>query len=94
MSKNKKTKIAIKNPKRILIILTIIIMLMLLLVIKNNKIKEKTELSIIINNEDVTHTLENEIVIKDDVQYLSFEDIKKCLDKNIYMEEDANITKK
>ena len=50
MSKNKKTKIAIKNPKRILIILTIIIMLMLLLVIKNNKIKEKTELSIIINN--------------------------------------------
>ena len=43
MSKNKKTKIAIKNPKRILIILTIIIMLMLLLVIKNNKIgKTKT----------------------------------------------------
>ena len=91
MSKNKKTKIAIKNPKRILIILTIIIMLMLLLVIKNNKIKEKTELSIIINNEDVTHTLENEIVIKDDVQYLSFEDIKKCLDKNIYMEDDIII---
>lgn len=92
MSKNKKkTKIVIKKPKRILIFLTIIIILMLFFIVKNNKIKEKTNLSIIINNEDVTHILENEIIVKDEAQYLGFEDIKKCLDKNIYLEDDIII---
>ena len=92
MSKTKKKpKIIIKKPKRILIFLAIIIILMLFFIIKNNKIKEKTNLSIIINNEDVTHILENEIIVKDEVQYVSFEDIKKCLDKNIYLEDDKII---
>ena len=92
MSKTKKkTKIIIKKTKRILIFLAIIIILMLFFIIKNNKIKEKTNLSIIINNEDVTHILENEIIVKDEVQYVSFEDIKKCLDKNIYLEDDKII---
>ena len=91
MSKNKKkTKIVIKNPKRVLLFLLILILLLSLLLINNNKIKEKTNISLIINNEDVTSTIENEIIIKDDVQFISLEDIKKCIDKNIY-QEDENI---
>lgn len=92
MSKNKKkTKIVIKNPKRLLILLLIIIILVVIFTVKTNKIKEKSNLSLIINNEDVTDILENEIIIKDEVQYLSFEDIKKCIDKNIYLEDDKII---
>lgn len=89
MSKKKnKTKIVIKNPKRLFIVLLIIIFLIIAFTIKNNKIKEKSYLSLIINNEDVTDIIENEIIIKDEAQYLSFEDIKKCIDKDIYLEDD------
>lgn len=92
MSKNKKkTKIVIKKPKRLLIFLAIILILMLFFIIKNNIIKEKTDLSIIINNEDVTQNIKNEIIVKEEAQYLSFEDIKECIDKNIYLEDDIII---
>lgn len=91
--KKKKFKIKIKNPKRLLIFIGIIIILFLIIFAnKKENIKQKDYISLIINNQDVTSKLQNEIIIKDNLQYLSFEDIKNCIDENIYQEGDNVIT--
>lgn len=87
--KKKKFKLKIKNPKRLLIFIGIIIILFLIVFAsKKENIKQKDYISLIVNNEDVTSKLQNEIIIKDNVQYLSFEDIKNNLNENIYQEGD------
>ena len=91
IKKKKRLRLKIKDPKRLLIFLLIIIILFLLLFAKNKEnIKQKSYISLIVNNEDMTSKLDNEIIIKDGIQYLSFEDVKKCLDENIF-QEDKNI---
>ena len=91
VKKKKKYKLRIKDPKRLLIFLCIIIILFLLIFTQGKeKIKQKEYISLIVNNEDITSKLENEIIIKDGIEYLSFQDVKKCLDENIY-QEDKNI---
>lgn len=91
IKKKKRFKLKIKDPKRLLIFLLIIIILFLLLFVRNKEnIKQKSYISLIVNNEDMTSKLENEIIIKDGIQYLSFEDVKKCFDENIF-QEDKNI---
>ena len=91
IKKKKKFKLRVKNPKRLLIFLSIIIILFLLLFANGKEhIKQKENISLIVNNEDITNKLDNEIVLKDGIQYLSLEDVKKCLDENIY-QEDKNI---
>ena len=91
--KKKKFKLKIKNPKRLLIFIGIIIILFLIIFAnKKENIKQKDYVSLIINNQDVTGKLQNEIIIKDNLQYLSYEDIKNCIDENIYQEGDNVIT--
>lgn len=91
IKKKKILKLRVKNPKRLLIFVCIIIILFLLPFANGKeKIKQKNYISLIVNNEDITNRLDNEIVIKDGIQYLSIEDVKKCLDENIY-QEDKNI---
>lgn len=92
MTKHKKKRIRIKDPKRLLILLLIIIIIVIAIASKNNNIKKKENLSLIINNEDVISKLENDIVIKDEVVYLEYSDIKKCIDSNIYQEEEKIVT--
>ncbi len=85
--KKKKFKLKLKNPKRLLIFIGIIIILFIIIFAnKKEKINQKDYISLIVNNEDITNKLQNEIIIKDNVQYLSFEDIKNFLDENIYLE--------
>ena len=87
--KRKKT-----NNKKLLKIALILILLIIILVIikkQENEVSDKTKL--IISNQDVTESLENDIIIKEEIIYLSFEDMKKFLDANIYQEdEDLIIT--
>jgi len=91
IKKKKKFKLRVKNPKRLLIFVCIIIILFLLPFANGKeKMKQKNYTSLIVNNEDITNKLDNEIVVKDGIQYLSLEDVKKCLDENIY-QEDKNI---
>lgn len=85
-NKKKKTKIVLKNPKRLLLFLTIISILIISIIVNNNKLKKDFELSLLINNQDVTKQLQNELIIKEKDVFLSFEDIKKFLDTNIYLE--------
>lgn len=91
IKKKKKFKLRVKDPKRLLIFVCIIIILFLLPFANGKeKMKQKNYTSLIVNNEDITKKLDNEIVLKDGIQYLSIEDVKKCLDENIY-QEDKNI---
>ncbi len=91
IKKKKIFKLRVKNPKRLLIFVCIIIILFLLPFANGKeKMKQKEYISLIVNNEDITKKLDNEIVVKDGIQYLSLEDVKKCLDENIY-QEDKNI---
>lgn len=91
--KKKRIKLKIKDPKRILIFIGIIIILLLIIfATKKENIKQKDAISLIINNEDITAKLQNEIIVKDNVQYLSLEDVKNCLDENIYQEDKNVIT--
>ena len=85
--KKKKFKLKLKNTKRLLIFIGIIIILFIIIFAsKKEKINQKDYISLIVNNEDITSKLQNEIIIKDNVQYLSFEDVKNFLDENIYLE--------
>lgn len=82
------------NNKQILRIALILILLVIILIIvkkQENDVLDVTKL--IISNEDVTENLENDIIIRDETVYISFEDMKKFLDENIYQEkEDLIIT--
>ncbi len=79
------------NKKRILIILIFIIIAIIIYTIKSNKILKKENLSLIIDNIDITQKLDNEIIIKDNVVYISYDDIKKIIDEDIYMEKNKII---
>lgn len=88
--KRKKT-----NNKKILKISVILIILIIVLVsIKKSETKQISDkTTFIISNENVTESLENDIIIKDELIYISLEDMKKFLDENIYQEdEDLIIT--
>ena len=91
--KKKKFKLKIKNPKRLLIFIGIIIILFLIIFAnKKENIKQKDYISLVFNNEDITSKLQNDIIIKDNEQYLSLDDIKNCLNENTYQEGDNVIT--
>jgi len=85
------------NKSRNIIIKVIIVMLELLIIgfiaIKaETLIKEKTDgkINLIINNNNVTSRLKNEVKIDDGIIYVSMDDIKNFFDKYIYIEEETN----
>lgn len=88
----KETKKTKKNNKKILIFLAIIFIILAIIIIKkSSQPNNKDEISLIIDNEDVTQQLENEIIIQDDITYISLNDVKKCLDTDIYQEDEKII---
>ena len=90
------TKNEIEKKKKIitrtLIIILAIIVLATIALIANDYIildSNKTT-NLIINNRNVTSNLKNEIMIKDNMIYLSKQDIANFFDKYIYEEEETN----
>lgn len=85
------------NKSRKIIIKVIIVLLALLVIgfiaIKaETLIKEKTDgkINLIINNNNVTSRLKNEVKIDDGIIYVSMDDIKNFFDKYICIEEETN----
>lgn len=78
--------------KRISIILFILLIIVFVLIKAQNYLKESTEgqVNLVINNNNVTERLKNEVKIKDGVIYLSMDDVKNFFDKYIYIEDEIN----
>lgn len=90
---NKKSKIREIHYNKIVTAIAFVIVLIFLakfaLQNKNiNKPYDKTQ--IILNNENITQNLEESIIVQNEKIYMSFNDIKKFLDSNIYLENDTN----
>ncbi len=78
--------------KRILLIILIIIVFAIIAMVANNYIifdNNKTT-NLIINNKNVTSSLKNEVVIQDNIVYLSEADIANFFDKHIYEDKTTN----
>lgn len=90
MKKKKKV-----NKKKFLsrIFLLIVLIILITTIIKNiggKKEEQKYKTSIIVNNENITNLLNHTPYIdKDNVLYLSVEDVKNIFDKDIYYEQET-----
>lgn len=84
---NKKKKI-----KKIFSIIIGIILLIIIGLVANNYIvfDKNKKTNLVINNKNVTSNLKNDVLIQDDIIYLSQPDIKNFFDKYIYKEEQTN----
>lgn len=91
---SKKTKKTKKSKKAIIFIIIILVILSIFIINNLKNDEESGELSIIIDNQDVTNQLENNIVKTEDTIYMSFDDIKKYFDETIYQEESGLIITK
>lgn len=88
-----KKKIKRKNKSNKKIFLVIIAIIVIIFAIKNNKKEEVSDKTrIIIQNQDCTSQLQNDIIKNDDVIYMSLDDIKKLVDDTIYQEKNLIIT--
>lgn len=86
-SKSKKS-----NKKKLIYVISIVIIILIVLYLANDLIiiDNKTKTGLVINNNNVTENVKNDILIEDDVIYLSEPDIKNFFDKYIYEEENSN----
>lgn len=87
----KKIKRRNKSSKRIFLI--IIAIIVIIFIVKNNKKEEvSAKTRIIIQNQECTGQLQNDLIKDEDVIYMSLEDIKNLIDNTIYQEKDLIIT--
>ena len=91
---NKKSNKNNKNNKsynRMPFVIILALIIILIFVLKVNKIKDikYEKIQVILNNENITSNIDNDLIVEDDKIYMSLEDIKKFLDKSIYQEEET-----
>ena len=87
---NKKKK-SNKISKKVLLFLIIISIIIIVFINQNNRIIKSDEMTLIISNEDISNKLNDDIIEKGGVIYLSYDDVKEFFDKSIYMEESTII---
>ncbi len=90
MGKKKKI-IKIKLISRLVVILIVMTILVILIkILISGKKEEEIELTLIVDNQNITDSLNQDIYInKDQKLYMSIEDIKNIFDKNIFFEEET-----
>lgn len=78
--------------KKILTLSIILIVLIFILIKTEIFIKEKREetINLVINNNNVTARLKNDVKIEDGIIYISIDDVKNFFDKYIYVEDEIN----
>lgn len=91
--KKKKKKIKINKRKlysRLFLLILLIVVIVFIIKGITKKEDKKFDISVIVNNEDITNNLDDEPYISNNgVLYLSVEDTRKVFDKNIYFEEET-----
>lgn len=83
-----------KNIRRVVVTLIILAVISAILIFAPNYIKDeiKDRTNLVINNENITSSLYNDLYIDEqDVVYLSREDIKNFFDENIYYDENYKV---
>ena len=81
-----------KRNKKIVFFIILILLLLFIISLQNNTKKltyDNTQ--IILNNENITANLQDDIIIENQKVYMSFEDIQKFLDETIYQEEETGL---
>ena len=92
-SKKKVQKNRRKSTKKILFLIIIILIVVIVISkMKTENNEENSELKLILSNNNVTQELENGIIKKDEIIYLSIDDIQKLIDNTIYVEDNLIIT--
>ena len=78
--------------KKVIILLLALVVIGFVVVKAEIFIKEKTDgkINLIINNNNVTSRLKNEVKIDNGIIYVSMDDMKNFFDKYIYIEEETN----
>ena len=77
--------------KRFLIVIAIIVIFVIMLIANEFIILDKNKnVNLVINNKNVISNLKNNVLIEDDVIYLSKQDIANFFDKYIYEEKETN----
>ena len=78
--------------RRILVVLILLLITIFVLIKAENYIREATEdeINLIINNNNVTARLKNDVKIENGIIYLSMDDIQNFFDKYIYIEDEIN----
>lgn len=71
----------------IIVLILIIVGIIAINVLKNNELKGR---NVIINNNNVTKRLKQDVIIEDDVIYMSMQDIKNFFDRYIYEDTENN----
>lgn len=80
-----------KLYSRIFLLICIIILIIIFINIFSKEEKTDFSINVILNGEDITSKLsKNPYIDKDNVLYLSLEDVRSFLDRNIYYEEVSN----
>jgi len=92
MARRESKNIQKKNIKKIIALLVIILVLIIsivIFVISRNKL-DTSKTRLIINNNNVTERLKQEVLIENNIIYLSINDIKNFFDEYLYFEKEIN----
>jgi len=92
MARRESRNIQKKNIKKIIALLVIILVLIIsivIFVISRNKL-DTSKTRLIINNNNVTERLKQEVLIENNIIYLSINDIKNFFDEYLYFEKEIN----
>lgn len=90
MRKKKKVNKAKLISRMLLLLIIIFGIIFLLKNVFTNKNTDISELTLVVDNQNITSTLKKDIYIDKDKQlYMSVEDIRNIFDKNIYFEEET-----
>ena len=93
MKRGKRASSNNKSFKIIRNILIILVVVILIFILSNYIIFDKNKkINLIINNRNITSNMKNDVVIKDDVIYLSKLDIQNFFDKHIYEVDNLIVT--
>lgn len=96
-NKNKRmSNVEIESKRKIVkrtffTVIALVIIFIIAMIANNYIILDKNETTnLVINNKNVTSDLRNDIIIEDDIIYLSEADVSNFFDKHIYYDEESN----
>lgn len=92
-SKNSKHRKNNSNNKSYFIIAFVIVLILIVIIClkKPKEIAHNEKTQVIINNENITESMEDNIINENNKIYMSIEDIQKFLDKTIYQEQETGL---